>query len=779
MIKGFFSRIPSSLAKVFFGARPFWFAVFILLTVFLGWHASQLELRAQFSKMLPVTHPFVQNYLEYRDELGSSNAIRVVVENENGDIYSKEFMKTLQKIDQAVFFIKGVNRPMMKSLWRPTVRFMTVTAKGFSGGPVIPARYDGDEQSLAQLRENIANANIMGSLVGFDQRSTAIYAPLFAMNPETGEPLNYSRIKSELEDIRQKYGGDGVSIHIIGDAVLLGTLIQAAGQVMWFFAIAVLITLAVLLVYARCLRSAIAPIFCSLIGVVWQLGILNLLGVPLNPYSMLVPFLKFAIGVSHGTQMINNIGYRIAHGRTRYEASRETFKVLLRPGLTAMACSSLGFLTLFIIQVPAIQELAVAAGVGVVAVVLANLVLLPMLMSYVGVSKRRRDQLATDDERRHPVLSALQHCTEPRFAVSIVVVVAVAFAVGLYVRKDLKVGDVGTGAAELWYDSQYNQDVRYISSHYGASSDVFEVMVVTDKRQCLKYHTLSAIDRYTWWMSDVDNVRSIKSLSGIAKKGWVGLNEGSFKWYGLPKNQNALGSTLGRGLPAGMVTANCSMTPVSLFLGDHRAETLNGVVEATREFKQNVDTDDVQFLMAGGSAGVQAATNLVIEEAQYKMMFTVYAVVTIFCLLAFRSWRATVSILIPLMLTSVIAEAVMAWMGLGVKVSTMPVIALGVGIGVDYGIYIYARLRDYLNEGMSVGDAYYEALKTAGRAVALTGLTLGISIVTWAFSPIKFQADMGLLLTFMFVWNMLGALIVTPAIASLLVKSGKNGNANA
>lgn len=778
MNKGLFPKVTSALAKVFFRWRPFWFGVFILLTIFLGYEASHLELRAQFSKMLPVTHPFVQNYLEYREELGSSNAIRVVVENLDGDIYSEDFMQRLQEIDQAVFFIQGVNRPMMKSLWRPTVRFMTVTAQGFSGGPVIPPRYDGDEQSLAQLRENIANAHVLGTLVGYDQSSTVVYAPLFAMNPDTGEPLDYARIASDLEQIRHKYGGDGVRIHITGYAMLQGKLIHAASQVMWFFAIAVVITFLVLLVYARCLRSALAPIFCSLIGVIWQLGILHLMGVPLNPYSMLVPFLKFAIGVSHGTQMINNIGYRAALGQTRLMASRETFKALLKPGLTAMACSAIGFGTLFIIEVPAIQELAIAAGVGVVAVVLANLILLPMIMSYIGVSKRRRERLATDDERPHPILTMLQHCTERRYAVSIVVVVAVAFAIGLYERQGLQVGDVGAGAAELWPESQYNQDVRYINAHYGASSDVFEVMVVTPPKGCLQYSTLSAVDRYVWRMSSVPGVQSIQSLAGLAKKGWVGLNEGNLKWYGLTRNQNALGSALAH-VPRGMITDNCSMTPVRLFLNDHRAETLTGVVQATEDFRTDVDTGQVKFLMAGGSAGVQAATNIVIEKAQYEMLITIYIVVALFCLLAFRSFKAMISIIIPLMLTSVICEAVMVWMGIGVKVSTMPVIALGVGIGVDYGIYIYARIRDYLNEGLGMGKAYFEALKTAGRAVALTGLTLAISIITWWWSPIKFQADMGLLLTFMFLWNMLGALIVTPAIASLLIKPAKNGEARA
>lgn len=232
-------RIFDMVDAAMFRARPFWFLVFLLVTIFLGYHASRLEMQVQFAKTLPVHHPFVQNYLEYRPLLsGQANSIRVVVQNLDGDIYSKSFMKTLHKIHQAVFFIDGVNRGLMRDLWTPAVRYLTVTAEGFKGGPVIPPRYDGDKQSLQRLRKNVHRAGIIGSLVGYDEQSTVIYAPLLSENSE-GEPLDYGHIEAQLEHIRDKYGGGNIRIHILGYAELMGTLVQAAQQVMMFFIAAV------------------------------------------------------------------------------------------------------------------------------------------------------------------------------------------------------------------------------------------------------------------------------------------------------------------------------------------------------------------------------------------------------------------------------------------------------------------------------------------------------------------------------------------------------------
>jgi len=181
-------------------------------------------------------------------------------------------------------------------------------------------------------------------------------------------------------------------------------------------------------------------------------------------------------------------------------------------------------------------------------------------------------------------------------------------------------------------------------------------------------------------------------------------------------------------------------------------------------------------LLAYGNAGTEAATNIVVAEANQKMLFWVYGAVIALCFVTFRSWRAVLIAVLPLMLTSVLAEAVMVWLGIGVKVATLPVIALGVGVGVDYALYILAIIKAQLNNGDTLSEAYYCTLKFTGKVVILIGITLATGVMTWIFSPIKFQADMGILLAFMFLWNMLGALILIPALSHFLLKpKGSSG----
>ncbi len=303
-------------------------------------------------------------------------------------------------------------------------------------------------------------------------------------------------------------------------------------------------------------------------------------------------------------------------------------------------------------------------------------------------------------------------------------------------------------------------------------------MVQTPDSKCVSYDAYSAVDLFEWVMLDVPGVQSTFSLIGASKRIIAGNNEGNPKWNTITRNQWVLnGSVSGKEIPPGLMNADCNLVPVLIFLEDHKAETLLTVTAAVDRFNEEYDTGDVRFVMAAGNAGIEAATNDVVSKAQYKMLIWVYGVVSLLVLLAFRSIRVVACIIIPLALTSVLGQALMTWLDIGVKVATLPVIALGVGIGVDYGIYIFSKLETYLHDGLDLSRAYFETLKTTGKAVAFTGFTLAIGVATWVWSPIKFQGDMGIMLTFMFLWNMLGALILLPALVHFLIPSGKYGKA--
>ncbi|GAB2190633.1 efflux RND transporter permease subunit [Sessilibacter sp. MAH2] len=752
-----------------FNYRKFVLALFAIITLVLGWQATQIRPDASFVKMIPSSHPYVENYLRYRDDLsGLGNSINVVVAAKDGDIFTAEFQEILKQVTDELFFIPGVDRSSLKSIWTPNVRWTEVTEEGFVGGPVIPDSYDGSEQSLEDIRTNILRSGQVGILVANNFRSAMIQVPLFDKNPDTGEKLDYQVFSEQLETlVRDKYSSNAIDIHITGFAKIIGDLIAGAVEVAIFFAIAIVITLVLLFIYSRSIAGTIFPLICSLIAVIWQLGILNILGYGLDPYSMLVPFLVFAIAVSHGVQIVNTVTLASANGDDKIEAAKHAFKTIYIPGLTALISDGIGFITLMVIEIQVIKDLAVTASIGVAVIVLTNLMLLPLLLSFFGVGNtaiKRAQKAIAKQKTRWQLLSVF---ATPKGA-GIAVITALVFLVGgLYLGKDIKIGDLDEGAPELRIHSRYNQDNAFIGDNYSTSSDVFVVMVATQSDQCSSFNTLSLVDRFQFYLEGIPGVQSSISLADVSERVTSGLNERNLKWQSVSRNQFVINASLAY-VPSGLMNSSCSLLPVIIFLDDHKAETLKDITAAIEGFIDNNKTDGIDILMAAGKAGFEAATNEVIEKAQYEMLIWVYSVVSILCLLTFRSIRTVICIIAPLAITSILCQALMAQLGIGVKVATLPVIALGVGIGVDYGIYIYSKMQTYLKQGHSLAHAYLETLQSTGKSVAFTGLTLAIGVVLWVFSPIKFQADMGILLTFMFIWNMLGALILLPAIARLL-----------
>ncbi|GGO78918.1 hypothetical protein GCM10011348_11930 [Marinobacterium nitratireducens] len=766
------SGAESVIERIFFNHRPLLIVLMAALTLFFGYQASTIKPEASFEKMIPASHPYIANYIQHKDDLaGLGNAIRISVEHTEGDIFDKDFQQTLQQIHDEVFYIPGVDRANLISIWASGVRWNEVTEEGLTGGPVIADTYDGSPEELEKLKTNILKSGRIGSLVANDFKSAVVYAPLLDKNPETGLPIDYQEFSSQLEElIRDKYESDSVKVHITGFAKVVGDLIDGASQVAVFFAMALVITLVLLYAYSRCMRSSVVPLLCSVIAVIWQLGLLKTLGYGLDPYSMLVPFLVFAIGVSHGVQIINAIGHESAKGAGKELAARLAFRALYVPGIIALISDGVGFATLMVINIEVIQDLAVAASMGVAVIILTNLVLLPVLMSYTGVSQKSvKKQQHIEEHGKHPIWNLLSGFTQRPQAALLILVALGLTAMGLYQSQDLKVGDLDAGAPELRPDSRYNLDNAFINENYSTSTDIFVVMVQTAKDKCSNYQTLDTVDQLQWRLKQLPGVQSANSLVNVTKQTMSGYNEGNIKWLGLNRNQNLLNQA-SIGAPRGSFNADCSLMPVFVYLNDHKAETLDSVVNEVEAFAAQYNSDDITIKLAAGNAGIEAATNIVISKAQYEMLIWVYSVVGILCLITFRSVRTVLCILLPLALTSLLCQALMARLGIGVKVATLPVIALGVGIGVDYGIYIYSKLETYLKSGYSLRDAYFNTLKTTGKAVAFTGLTLGIGVGTWYWSPIKFQADMGILLTFMFVWNMVGALVFLPALASFLIK---------
>jgi len=766
------------LERFIFNNRLAVLLISLVVTLFLGWHAAHLPVNASFEKMIPGSHPYIQNFFKHKQALrGLGNSVRIVVENTRGDIFDKDYLLALQKVNDTVYLIPGADRSFMRGLWTSSLRWTEVTEEGYRGGSVMPDGFDGSPASMDQLKINIARAGIVGSYVADDLRSTMIVVPLLEINQETRKPLDYAAFSDDLERKVRALESPHVKIHIVGFAKIVGDLIDGLGQVMSFFGLSALIAALFVFAFTRDIRSTLLLVGASGLGVVWLLGLMQLLGYVLDPYSILVPFLIFAIGLSHGAQKMNGVMQDVARGTHKYVAARYTFRRLFLAGLTALLTNVVGFAVLMVIDIPVIRDLALTTSLGVSVLIFTKLILIPVLLSYVGVSEKAaarsvRAELEDGHSWADRAWTGLLHFTERRWATA---ATAVSIALGLAafaISFQLKTGDLDPGAPELRPDSRYNRDVAYVNAHYGLSSDQFVVMVQTPPEKCKQFATLSEVDRLGASLRQVEGVKATASSADMVRFFTAGQFEGNPKWLAIPRNASMINTAVDQVIVdrPELAEPRCAVTPLIAYLADHKADTLARVVAAVEAFDREHGSPERQFQLAAGSAGVEAATNIVVREANRRMLVLLYAAVVVLCFITFRSWRAVVVALVPLLITSALCEALMVGLGIGVKVATLPVIALGVGVGVDYALYLLSIQLALQRKGVPLREAYNRSLRFTGRVVALVGLTMAAGVVTWAWSPIKFQADMGILLTFMFLWNMIGALVLIPALSYFLLR---------
>ena len=843
------------LEDIVFRSRALILAVFAAFTLYSGYYATQLKMTAGFEKQLPAGHEYIQTFQEYRDRLFGSNRIIVVLNMREGDIWNKDFFAKYKDLTDALFYMPGVARHTLTSLWTPNSRYFEITEDGFVADDVIPGTItidNIDDQCVSRLKtaslattcepaldiisNNVVRGGFVGRLVANDFSGAMVRAELLDMDVKTGERLDYFDLAAKLEsEIRGKFEDETYEVQIIGFAKLIGDIADGAGTVVQFFIVAFILTILSVYVYARSIVLTFLPLFCSLTSLVWQFGILNILGYGLDPLAILVPFLVFAIGVSHGVQQINLITAEISSGKTSEEAARSSFRGLLIPGSMALVTDLVGFGTLILIPIQMIQELAITASIGVALKILTNLVMLPVLASYFKVEEGFVERAARARETRIKLMQKLGNIANPRNAVIVVVLSVILFVTAFIQSQNRHVGALHAGSPELRADARYNVDSRAIADKFALGLNLLTVIVETPREACINYPYMKYLNEFTWYLRNVEGVSLVLSLPYVTRQSSSGFNEGNLKWQALPRNKYALvQAQTPIGASTGLLNEECTLLTQMIFLDDAKATTIKTVTKAIKEFRVNnpapiadlhivtdppmrdagnidlgiktdvvddgvssalaitydIKQDDpedllaqvrsqgvkvdsyevvpVKIRLASGNMGVQAAVNEEIEISELPMMIYVYITIIALVIFTYRDWRATVACCVPLTLATFMGYWFMEVLEIGLTVATLPVMVLAVGLGVDYAFYIYNRIQYHLSTGLDVTGSFKLTLNETGMAVVFTALTLAVGVSTWAFSALKFQADMGLLLTFMFMINMIMAVTALPALAVVL-----------
>ena len=874
------------IENLFFKNRMSILSAFVVLTIVMGFFASQLRLDAGFYKTLPGNHSFIKTFYQYEDALFGSNNLIIAVRNTEGDIFEKDFLSKLLEVSEAVRYLPGANQASLTSLWTPNVRVLRVTEEGYEATAVIPGNIipeDLNDSEIQKIKERILTGGHVGKIVSNDFTSALIKIELTEFDPRTGEPLDYLSLGKLLDtEIRNTFEDEKYKIHIIGFAKMISDIASQAGNVFIFFLLAFGLTVLAVYYYSKSWTLTFLPLICSLTSLIWQFGMLEILGFGLDPLAILVPFLVFAIGVSHGIQQVNQITKEVIEGQTAIYAARASFSRLLVPGTMALVTDLVGFGTLVFLPIGMIQELGITASIGVAMKIVTNLVMLPLAASYAKYNSSFIARAERAIQGRRNAMQLFGKMAEPKIAVITLAISSVLFVYATILASDRHIGDLHAGAPELRPDAIYNKDMKDITSRFNITSDVLIVIMEVPELACRMYDVMSVQDNFHWYMENVDGVTEVISLSGVARQAASGYAEGNPKWNYVPRHDRALGFVTSIADPStGLLNEDCTILPVYIFTEDHKATTIEHVITAAQNYQSeyqkldqaisfktvftpptgenpypevlttygsgiekgeegineiktfteeewinfgyqnnfntrslvsgrlstlfkdeqlsSYDTkemkdinsardaindyfktntydalvtpyDDTNFRLASGTVGIMHATNEVIETSELPMMLLVYAVIIFLVFITYRDWRATVCCTVPLTFATMLGYAFMDVMEIGLKISTLPVMVLAVGFGVDYAFYIYNRLQTYLKEGLDITEAFQNTFANTGAAVIFTALTLAIGVSTWSFSALKFQADMGMLLTFMFIVNMLCAMTTLPALAVVLDK---------
>ena len=762
------------VTQYLFRLRTYVLILFGLLTLGSAWIARDLQFDADIERQLPFDQPFIQTVLDYKDKIAGLNSVQISVETRFGDIWTPAFMKTLNDVTQEMTYLPGIQRESVASLWTPNTQVYQATEGAVEGRNLIPATIQPEtitKGEIAKIRDDAFKGGLRGRLFSMDSKAAMIHASVQDTDGTTGAKTDLIAVAYALETkIRQKFENSKTTIRIIGFTKFIGDISVAAREVIFFFGLAFFVSALALWYYSRSLALTAITLISSAASIVWLLAIIKLGGLSLNPLGLIVPFLIYAIGVSHGVQQINLFLVATLRGHSSVEAAERAFGRLLLPGFFSLMTVLAAFAALFVVPIPFVQDLALIAVIGMALKLLSHLVMLPLAMSYVHFDKRHIEKERVLNEARQSFMAAFSRDVHPWPAFGVLVVSVVLAGFAIYQATNVKVGHLKPGASELWAEARYNIDSSAIAQSFNLDLDSFVIVTVAPPDACVNYAIMGEIERFGVAMRRVEGVKSVMSLPEASRFVYSIVQEGNLKWRVLPKAPDVLAiATSAISDTTGLRNSDCTLMPIALYLIDHKDDTLRRVAEAAQAYLATHQfPDGVTFRLATGNGGVLAAINNTVRQSQFQALGLVFGVIALLVFVAFRDWRAVICCVVPIAVSTALGLWLMSALEIGLTISTLPVFVLAVGIGVDYGLYLYERIETHLREGLAIDQAFIMAMREEGTAVVYTALTLALGVGCWAFSGLKFQADMGWLLAFLVLTNALGATTLLPALAVLL-----------
>ena len=737
-----------------------------VLTAVMGWLASHVEVKTVFSDLLPKNHPYVAVNQQFKSTFGGSNMVNIMIEVKEGDIFKPSVLAKVQKITVGLQQVDSVDTYQIISIASKKIKEVRASTEGVESRPIMWPELPKGPAEMAVLKEAVLNNPLIyGPYVSMDLKATLITADFL-----DGD-INYSKAFEQIMSLVKEADGDGVMVRVVGEPVLYGWVNYYLDETIQIFFAAIASLVIILLLITRTWHGTVLPLLAGVISAIWALGAAKLMGFHLDPLVIVVAFLITAQAISNSVQLISRYDDEIAHGASSSAAAAvASAKNLFKPSMLAIVADAGCVLVVALTPIPMLEKISYIGTVWIFSIFISALVMTPVMLSFFSGRGGFVHPLNI-----RPVLEAiLRGCaavvtTRTRYIV--LGLAGITFLVSGWYAFNLKVGDANPGSPILWPDSSYNRDATDINRQFQGSDRMFVVVAGKEKGAMREPEVLQSMANFQRYMEAQPEVGGSISLADILPQVRRVLREGNPMYAELGndagENSELTYMFVSGSDPGDMdryADADAKNGAVTLFFRDHQGETIRTAVARVQDYVAQNPMDKADYLLAGGLVGVLAAVNEVILAGQIEAIALALLVLVVCCTVTYRSTVAGVFFMIPVMLSNTITFSYMAWHGIGMNINTLPVVALGIGLGVDYTFYIVDGIREELHHNPNVERAIVKALSSAGRGVLVTALTLITSVGLWSFSSLRLQADMGLLIALWLFISAFSALFIMPAI---------------
>lgn len=751
--------------------------VVLLPTVLLAIALPRVEVYSRFADLLPAQHEYIKNYNRMKETFGGANVVTMSLEVKSGDIFTTATLEKIRLLTREVDVIPGVNHYQVASIAHPKIRRVRTTATGLiKSEPVLPDVLPNAPEKLKRLREEVFNNDVVyGTYVSTDGKAALILAGF------DEERLDYNQIFDRLQELKVQTDADGeTTLYIAGEPMLKGWIYHHAAELKVIFSVTLAIIVFVLFLHFRSVIGVLIPLAATGMSAIWGLGLVGWLGYNLDPLILVVPILISARTASHCVQMMERYQDEIRSGKDKPKAIRYSMGELLVPASIAIFTDAAGLLVLAVSSIPIVAKLGIFCAFWSLSNLVTVTVLVPLLISVLPMPQ----VVSSNDKRDHHLASRItsrwgEFLVSKASSVPVLGFAALIALGSVYFAKDAVVGENKPGSPILFEDSEYNIAAANINGKF-AGANQFSVYFEGDRAHRMKEPAVvEVMEEFSNHMAAVMNHGGSRDIPGLVRSINRLYHYDDPRWSIIPPTARDIGNTLfmyeaGAAIPGVILeymdlegrTAN-----LVTFFKDATGPTVDATISAAEEFLAEHPVEGVQYRLAGGIIGTTAAANQEVERSELLQTLLIMVVVSASVMLTYRSVIAAGLVFVVLGLAVLVNRAYMGYRGIGLNVNTLPVTAVGIGIGVDYAIYVLDRIREEVrNSPLRV--ALVKMMQTTGAAVFLTAVTVVGGIIYWIpGSALRFNSEMAMLLSLLMISNMIGAVTILPLMVRLFKPS--------